>query len=220
MVSRLPRPDADIPSMNNIHILEDGTSIGTNGMSCLFVSPVKKAVRKLLRELIPEKDCGSVTLPINFVKDILKALPPDKKYNGMTEHGSMEEAEHGDVYIHTTDGTNESRMHGRTYRRPFRLHIPFLKSIRKRNGARAIVNLTRLLILLQSIDAIIKTSDDEVPVFIEFTDKGSLIIRGLDPVTGQRVMGIMNQYDYDEQHWLEENKWERDLVPKKQRTKS
>ena len=208
------KADSDIPGLDNIHVRADGSTVASNGITCLLVSPVRKQVEKLLRQIIKKRECGEVTLTSDTVKDIIKNLPSDKKFSGMTEHCSLEDHGEGNIEIHMTDGTRGSSIRGKVYRRPYINYKVFLNALRRKNGVRVVVNLPRLLLLLQTIDKIIKTSDEDNAVFIEFTDKGSVIIRGMDSMTGQRVVAIMNQYDYKEQKWLKENDWEMSLIPK------
>jgi hypothetical protein len=209
----LVKADADIPGLDNIHVREDGSTVASNGVTCLLVSPVRNKVKQLLRSILRRKDCGEVTLTSDTVKDIIKNLPVDKKFGGMTEHCCLEDNGNGNIEIHVTDGVRGGSIRGKVYRRPYIDYGVFLQSLRRKSGIRVVLNLPRFLMLLGVMDKIIKTSDEDNAVFIEFTDKGSVIIRGLDSMTGQRVVAIMNQYDYKEQQWLKENDWEKSLIP-------
>lgn len=213
-VASLVKADSDIPGLDNVHVREDGSTVGSNGVTCMLVSPVRTEVKKILKGILKDRECGSVTLTSDTVKEVLKGLPIDKKFGGMTEHCCLESDGSGDVEIHSTDGTRKSSIKGKVYRRPYIDYTVFLQSLRERGGKRVVVNLPRLLLLLQVIDKIIKTGDEENAVFIEFADNGSIILRGVDKVTGQRVLAVMNQYDNEEQNWLKPDEWEESLVPK------
>jgi hypothetical protein len=212
------KADADIPGLDNIHVRADGSTVASNRVSCLLVSPVKDQVKKLLKQILREKECGAITLTSDTVKDIIKNLGTDKKFGGMAEHCCLEndgEIGDGSVEIYTTDGVKKGKIKGKAYRRPYIDYGVFLQALLRNTKKRVIVNLPRLLVLLQTIDKIIKTGDEDNVIFIEFGNNGEIIIRGLDAMTGQRVVGIMNQYDYKEQKWLPEDKWELSLRPEK-----
>lgn len=217
---QVAKADADIPQLDNVHVMKDGTTVGSNGRGCIIVSPVQKKVKEYLSPILKEHKGESTTITSETVKSVMKDMPPDKKFHGLLEHCDLKVEDDGEIIISLTDGKRERSIRGKAYRRKYIDFSHFTSALTRRSGQKVVVNLTRFILLLQTIDKIVKTGDEENPVFIEFTDQNEIIIRGVDRNSGQRVIGIMSQYIKEEQKWLKENEWEMSLSVRKKKMRS
>ena len=213
--------DKNIPAIDNVHVAEDGSTIGIGGKMMLAVSPVKKEVKLKLNNVLQEKGKGGISIGSETVKAVIKSLPADRQFSGLLEHCNVERSKDDDtqVKITMTDGKRQKSIVGRLYTREF---LPYKKLMRDAMTAssmgnegkslRLVLNLKRLLLLLQTIEKVAPDTSGDNPIWIEFTDKDYIVLRGLNMVTGQRVVGVMSPYEGTEGKWLELDEWEKSFI--------
>jgi len=216
--------DKNIPAIDNVHIAEDGSSIGIGGKMMIAVSPVKREVKEKLKNVLPEKGQGGLTISSETVRSVLKSIPADRQFAGLLEHCNVERLKNdaSSAKITMTDGKRQRSVMGKLYTREF---LPYKNLLRnayscsarseKEGGMRLVLNLKRLLLLLTTIEKVAPDTTGENPVWIEFTKQGYIVIRGVNMVTGQRAVAVMSQYEGTEGKWLELDEWEKSFVEKK-----
>ena len=220
LVVHTTKVDSAIPALDNVHIARDGSTIGVGGKMLLAVSPVDEKVKEKLANILPEEGEGDITISSETVRGILKRFgTADKKYDGLLDHCNIEKTSEGDCRVTQTDGKRRDRFTGKVYRREF---VPYKKVIQpamqnvtgkgKTESKKIVLNLKRLLLLLQTVEKIAPDSSGDSPVWIEFTDNDYIVVRGINMVNGQRTIGIMSSYSGVEGKWLEPNDWELSLA--------
>lgn len=207
--------DKNIPAIDNVHVAEDGSTIGIGGKMMLAVGPVKDEVKRKLKNVLPEKGEGGLTINSDTIRDIIKNIPADKQFYGLREHCNVER-DGDEVLVTMTDGKRKKRTRGRLFPREF---LPYKSLVKKAmetsdsgRSVRIVLNLKRLILLLQTIERAAPDTTGENPVWIEFTDKNYIIIRGLNMINGQRCVAIMSPYEGTEGKWLELDEWERSFL--------
>lgn len=189
--------------LDNVRIEEDGTVITCNGKSIIAVSPVPEDIKKEIP--LTEGDFYGATISSTSIREVIKNIPRDTMFGGRLEFCDVS----GDCTVEMTDGKRRKQISMKTYTRPF---ISFVKVFRmlfwRRDGIRAVVDLKRLALLIESV----KKIAGEVPVFLEVDKRGNIIVRAVHPVTGQRIVGATSSYKGDEGKWLEINNWEKGLT--------
>ena len=214
--------DKNIPALDNVHIAEDGSTVGVGGKMMLAVSPVQKEVKKKLANVLNESGGGNVSVSSETVRTVMRAIPTDKQFHGLLEHCNVEPLEGGEARVTMTDGKRRRNITGKLYPRDF---LPWRKLMREASkvgeqgdSLRLVLNLKRLLLLLQTIEKVAPDTSGDNPVWIEFTDNGYIIIRAVNMINGQRCVGVMSPYEGVEGKWLENGDWERSFLedpPKK-----
>lgn len=208
------RVDSKMPALDNIHIAADGSSVGVGGKMLLAVSPVHADVKKKLSNVLDESGTGeAMTISSETVKSILKRFGADRKFGGLLDHCNIESIGKGECRIVMTDGKRTDKLIGKLYHREYVMYKNMVKVAMetvagKGDGKRIVLNLKRLLLLLNTIDKIAPDSSGDSPVWIEFTPSNYIIIRGLNKVNGQRFMGVMSSYEGIEGKWLDPDSWE------------
>lgn len=217
LVVHTTKVDSAIPALDNVHIAEDGSTVGVGGKMLLAVSPVDGKIKEKLANILDEEGEGGITISSETAKGILKRFgTADKKFDGILDHCNIEKIGGTDCRVTQTDGKRKDRFTGKVYRREF---VPYKNVIRpamvsvtgESDSKKIVLNLKRLLLLLQTIEKIAPDSSGDSPVWIEFTDNDYIVIRGINMINGQRALGIMSSYTGVEGKWLEPNEWERSL---------
>lgn len=205
---KLTKDSKQIPALNNIHVRKDGTTVGASNDIVLCVSPVTSEVKEetVIEESTLDED---VTIPADAVKDALKNIPPDKKFGGLLEHCDLEVINGKGIFT-LKDGKKWRKISANPYKHGFIKFKQILQRVlsNSRASMRVVVNLNRLITLLQTIKEMCPDSTGENPVFIEFTNHNDMILRAVNQKNGQRVLGTMTSYKGVEGKWLEKDEWE------------
>lgn len=207
-----------IPVLNNIHIREDGTTVGSNGKTILAVSPVGAEARATLKDRIGDDELSvPVTVAEETAKDVLKNIPKDTQFKGLLEHCNVKidpESERG-VEFTMTDGKRPKVIKGKRWMRDYiQYEDVFARVAATRKEVKIVLNRRRLMSLLDAIDKACPDSTGNSPVFIEFSDQNDIVVRCINYTNGQKVMGVMQSYKGAEGQWIEETEWERSLCGK------
>lgn len=196
------------PVLNNLHVTEDGSTVAFDGAALLAVSPVLPE----RKEQLPLKDSGStkdITVSTDTIKEVLKALPVDKKFDGSLEHCDLS-AE--GVFTHT-DGPRDHTIKAKVYPRQYIDYKGLLGAAKASPVmARVVLNRDRMAALLALIDKICPDGTGEAPVFLEFTENNDIFMRAINPLNRQRVIAYMTSYKGEEGQWLEEDAWEQHMT--------
>jgi len=216
-VVNVTKLDKNIPALDNVHLAEDGSTVAIGGKMALVVSPVDDKAKKKIENVIEDEGAGGITISSDTVKQIIKDMPADRKFGGLLEHCNIKKLGNGtDVRVTTTDGKRKRSIVGKLFDKDFLPYRELFKvAIEKSNSGdskRIVLNLKRLLILLQTIEKVAPDTSGDNPIWIEFTDNDYVIIRGVNMITGQRCVGVMNSYKNTEGKWLEVNEWERSFL--------
>lgn len=221
------KADDKIPALNNVHIAKDGSTVGIGGKMFLSVSPISEKVRKKIgnifeeRGTIPEK---GLTVTADSVKDVLKSIPADRAYGGLLEHCNIEPVKDDErkCRFTMTDGKERTSKTGKLYTRAYLQYKTLFAEAMKTCTAteeatpgnkRIVLNLKRLIVLLDAIAQVAPDSSGDNPVWVEFTKDNYLIIRAINMTMDQRAIGIMMPFTGVEGKWLEPNEWERSFLP-------
>jgi hypothetical protein len=200
----------DSPILNNLHVTWDGSTVAFDGRALLCVSPVAVEMedKVTLRDTgRPNSETG-VTVSTESVKEVLKNLPVDKKFDGVREHVDLSPA--GVFTI--DDGKREKTITAKVYPRQFVDYKAVLTNAKKSPAvARVVLNGKRLRNLLDMLDKICPDSSGDSPVFLEFTEDNDILIRAVNPLNSQRVVAYMASYKNEEGQWLEEDEWEKNI---------
>ena len=196
--------DKGIPVLNNLRIERDGSTVAVGGKCVVVVSPVRKEVR----ENVPLEETeisDGITVNRETVESVIKNIPKDTMFKGVLEHADVNDK--GAFII--TDGKRHKKISGKLYDREY----VNWKSVFENgeNGMRIVLNRKRLLLLLDTLDKICIDTSGESPVYIEFTDKGDVLLKAINMVNGQRAMALMKTYKSEEGQWLKSDEWERSL---------
>lgn len=217
------RADSNVPMLDNVMIAADGSSCGTSGRSVIVVSPVKEETLDKLKTILPNNCREDIIVSSDTVKEILKTMGSDRQYGGLLEHCNIEavarhnagDSGRAEVKVTLTDGKRAKTITGARYTRGY---VPYQKIVTKavdsakKKSVRVVVNMKRLGHLLETIQKICPDGAGESPLFMEFGDAGEIIIRSINFVNGQRVIGIMSSYQGQEGKWLEYDAWEKQFL--------
>ena len=217
-IVRVTKDDKQQARLNTLHITEDGSTVASNGRAILAVSPVSEEREKQF----PIKRNGDereedITLPAQFVKEILKNLPKDLMFKGVLEHCIIENIDDDAVVVYVTDGKRTNSIKGQKHRQRYLSYGDVIGQAINDSSSRtrAVLNLKRLLTLLSTIDKVCPDSTGETPVYLEFTKDNDDIVRGYNRKTGQDIVAVMMSYkDYKDikgKFHINE-KWESGLI--------
>lgn len=197
------------PVLNNVYF-EDGMTVAFNGQTIAVVGPVQEATREEV--FVTETPNSSMTISAETVKEVLKNLPVDKLTGGLLEHCDVDPH----AVFRLTDGKRKRTIAGKVYKRDY---IPFRTVLQKARESEVVqrieLNRHRLRTLLEFMDKACPDASGEAPVYLEFTSNHDVIMRAVNPRTGQRALGYMSSYKDGE--WLEPDSWERNLTSEKPR---
>ena len=202
-----------IPVLNNIHITEDGTVIGSNGKTILLISPVGKEVRDALSPRIgDDKLEQSLTISEEAILDVYKNIPKDSKFKGLLEHCNVNPVGDASVEFKMTDGKRPKMIKGRRWTREYINYQDVLSRVHSmKKSVRVVLNRKRLLGLLEAVDKACPDSTGSSPVYLEFSEDNDIIVRAINYSNSQRALGIMQSYKGAEGDFLDEDEWEKGI---------
>jgi hypothetical protein len=205
-----------IPVLNNIHIRQDGTTVGSNGKTILAVSPVSMEARATLKDRIGDDALlvEGVTVAEETAKDVLKNIPKDIQFKGLLEHCNVKvdaESERG-VEFTMTDGKRPKVIKGKRWVRDYiQFEEVFARVAKTRKAVQVVLNRRRLMSLLEAVDKACPDSSGNSAVYLEFSSENDIVVRSVNYTNGQRVMGVMQSYKGTEGQWLDDTEWEKSL---------
>jgi len=212
LVVEITKDDNKIPALNNVLVRKDGTTVGANGLCIIAVSPVSKDVKNNV--ILEETICGDGIVPAETVKDVIKNIPLDKIFKGLLEHCDFGVSGVKGIF-NVKDGKKTRKITGNLYRHGYIKYKEILKRVmRKMSGVRVILNMKRLLSLLNTINKMCPDSSGDTPVFIEFTKDNHIYIKAINKTTGQKVIATMTSYDFVDEDWIQKDEWEKDFIRK------
>lgn len=200
----------DSPILDNLHIAKDGTTVAFDGRALLAISPVTQEMQEkvTLTDTGPHANEQGITVSTESVKEVLKNLPLDKKFNGIREHVDLSP----DGVFTIDDGKREKTIRAKVFPRPFINYRTLLRNAKQSPvSVRVVLNGKRLRNLLDMLNKACPDDSGESPIFLEFTQDNDIILRTINPINSQRALGYMTSYKGAEGQWLEEDMWERKL---------
>lgn len=212
LIYKMTSQDKSIPILDNVFICKDGSSVASNGMSAILISPVDAA---MLEHVIVEDSGGldEVLVSTESIKEVLKNLPKDTKFAGVLEHCSVGIGRGGKCKFKVYDGKRTRAIDVKHHKKSYIDYRKTLKTVRdKKVSVSTAINLSRLNGLIAVINEICVDSSHDTPVYIDFTSDGDILIRCLDYKTKQRVIAVMKAYDGVEGNVPELSSWERDVL--------
>ena len=223
----IPQADKGIPVLNNVHVTGDGATIAANSKSVVAVSPITDIVRKSLPLKDTEDvvsgpdDGGGFSISIALAKEVCNAMPPDVTFGGLTEHTVISPEENGELKFETTDGKRKKHIVGKKFDRKYIAYQDFLKKMfsAEERKVKLIFNRKRLLTLIQVLEKLCSDKTGHSLVFMEVTKDNELILRSLNPRTGQHVTSFMTSYAQSEEEWIENDDWEKQFSSQKKMAK-
>ncbi len=217
-VVRVADVDKGNSLLANIHIAKDGSTVATNQKVFLAVSPVEDGIKKNvpLVDVTGGLEKDGCTIPAETIKEVLKNIPKDTKFGGLLEHTKLTNGGKRSVNFEITDGKRLRNIKGKKFPRKYIAYEKFLKDCLGdgvdgggEKKIRTVVNLKRLLSLLNAVDKICPDSTGENPVFISFTSDNRIIVRAVNQKTGQRAVGFVFAFENEKDSWLDFNDWEK-----------
>ena len=209
----ITKDDNKVPALNNVLVRKDGTTVGANGLCVICVSPVLKEIKDNV--IVEESVCGDGIVPAETVKDVLKNIPEDKLFKGLLKHCDFNIIESKGVFTLSSKVKGGKRIKGNLYKHAYIKYKEIVKRVmRKMSGVRVILNLKRLLSLLNTINKMCPDSSGDCPVFIEFTEDNHILIKAINKTTGQKVIATMTSYKHTDEDWIERDKWEKGFIRK------
>lgn len=212
-VVALTKHDKNIPQLNNIRIEEDGSTIGASGRSIMVVSPVQNEIRKRLEAVLEDSGMSEMTVSAETITEVEKAIPADKTFKGMLEHCDVKKLGAREVKFTIYTQKRKKVIMGQLFPRAY---INWKEMVREACASpvvnRVVLNVGRLISLLQVAQKIVGDSSGENAVFLEFTEDNDVIVRGRDATSGQRIIGVMSSYVNQEEQWLSMDEWERKVT--------
>lgn len=203
-------PDKDIPVLDCLFIEHEGTTVAGSRKAILCVSPVDDEIKEAVQ--LRESKCSAVSVSSETIKDVLKIVPRDLKYGGLLEHVDVRETEKGVIFT-TTDGKRQKQIAGKVVDHRYTNYREIVKkALTSRESKQIVLNRKRLLALLDTMEKICPDGSGKSPIYIEFSERGDIILRCENRKTRQRVIGIMWSYSGVEGKWLELNDWEKGFV--------
>ena len=212
-IVNLTTVDKKIPILDCIRIESDGTTVAGNGKSFMVVSPVSDEIQK---KLVFYNEFKEDSLPVNITststKKMMQSITSNKDYNGMLEHAVITSKEEGKVEFVLYDGAQHHFIEGKVNPMPYAPYKKlYQRALSNKKEIQVVVNAKRLLPLIETMLKVSQDASDFSPMFIEFTDEKDIIIRMMNPKTGQRCIGLMWSYKGNEAKWLEPDQWEEEL---------
>lgn len=212
LIHRMTKQDKGIPMLDNVHFEGDGTSIATNGLAVVTVSPVQEKMREQVI-LEDKSDSSDITISSESVKEVLKSLPKDTKYSGILEHCIIENTGSGKAKFRLSDGKRKRSIEIKTYDNEY---IGYNKVLQKsyqdnENNVKTAVNLSRLLSVLSTISECCPDTSYQTPVFMEYNSDGNIIFRATNQKNGQQIIAVMKSYHGSEGKIPKLSEWERKM---------
>ncbi|OGU55465.1 MAG: hypothetical protein A2V66_11860 [Ignavibacteria bacterium RBG_13_36_8] len=205
---RVTKSDRKISALDNVHFRKDGSTIGTNGVSVIAISPVDERIKKHT-VFTDAKDINvDCTVNAESVLEIIKVLGKDTKFGGVLELIDFDGEK-----IQLNDGRKNKTFEVCKYTREY---IPYkevfteaYKGLREGETFTAI-NLQRLVVLLSCLNEICGDTTQNTILYMQITKRGDIIFRTREK-RGQRIIAIVKAYDSDEGRLPELTKWEKDI---------
>jgi hypothetical protein len=212
-VVAMTKQDKNIPQLNNVHLAADGSTVGASGRSTMVVSPVQNEIRKRLESILEDSGMSEMTISAETINEVMKAIPADKTFKGMLEHCDVKKLSDREVKFTIYTQKRKKVIMGQLFPRSY---IHWKEVIQEACASkvvnRVVLNVGRLITLLQVAEKIIGDSSGENAVFLEFTEDNDVIVRGRDATSGQRLIGVMSSYVNKEEQWLRMDQWERNIT--------
>lgn len=200
----LTRVDKNIPVLDCVNVLSDGTTVAGNGRSFMIVSKVDKDIQERLRKIYGDNKSERVNVSSMTIREVLKNLPADRKYGGMLEHADIVSKDGKKVQFTIYDGARKRSIDGRvnpsTYP-PF--EKLFSRALNNKQKIKLVLNAKRLLSLLETIVKCSGDTSDFSPIYVEFTTENEMIVRMTNPKTNQECIGLMLPYTENEAPWTD-----------------
>lgn len=188
--------DKDMPLLNNVHVSADGSTVAANRRATIAV------------EGLSTPTGSSVTIAAETIKEVLKALPSDKRFGDLLDNVKLSCSSGAAVFVFN-DGVRSRSIEARTYKHGFIDYRERFRRASTDSSYNVVINRKRLLSVLQALEKIAPDSSGEFPLFLEFT-RTHLLIRLQHPKTGQHIVCAIVLSEVDQ--WLERNKWEESLT--------
>jgi hypothetical protein len=211
----ITKTDKDQPLLDNVHITPLGDTVGANGSAVVAVQnmQLKSGSAKMY-----SGDVGC-TISAGTVREVLKALPNDKRFGDLLDRVEMKD-EDGKIVFGFSDGIRERSIEAKKYPYGYVKYQEVFKHAYEektshpavRSGTSFIVNRKRLLSVLSALDKIAPDSSGVFPLFVDVLDD-QLLIRLEHPRTKQRVVCAVHLSQTDKM--LDVNEWEKGLAGSK-----
>ena len=200
--------------MCGVKVEADGTTVATDGLGMIIVEPVREEAVQLtgLGEL-KRLARGGVVFAASVFKRALRNLPGGKASGGVgMQYAAI--TDRGDDRLElTTAGMGQPEERVSDY--PLVGEFMDWRGFVRRNcasgsgvGMRVTVNRKLLIKLLTVMD---KACPDPVgydAVFIEVRDGRALMLKGVNYVSNQRVLGLVMPLKLEAGKWLPQSDWE------------
>lgn len=216
--------DKHIPLMNVVCIEPDGSVVATNGKVIAAVSPVSPemcAAVPLSGKGLEDTFGQQLVLSAGTVREIVKAIPRDTQFKGILEHCSVRLTPSTSVVtVEVTDGKRRNTMTVRTVAPKWIEYKAVFKNAWDRgaeepaDGWRVVLNRKRTALMVEMIERVCPYDGDFAPVYWEFARNGNVIVRALNELTGQRMIGVLSAVTGAGAAWMEMSDWERKMVRK------
>ena len=204
----LTAKDKAMPIVDNIHIAPDGTVIGACGNGAVAVSPVLSKVKDKLHLKSTTLKEG-VTISSDTAKKLLRNVPNDTVFGGLLEHLDVVSQGGPNVHFVMHDGKQETNISGTKFPGKYiDWETLISRSIQSETHKRVIINRARLKLLLETLEKVCPDTSGESPVYMDFTKDDDIIVRAKNLKNGQRCIGVMKTYRYNEEAWINESNWE------------
>jgi len=197
-------------AINGVHFSEDGSTIATDGMALISISPVDQKLTSFPAVGgFSEPGEDGVTLDPETVDQVLRNLPkgrPEMCLAAMTQNSK------GQVELTTTDLRQTQRVVGQRRRERF----PEWKSVLREAAGKArktriCLDRKKLMSLLATIDTACGRGADSV-VYLELGEEGdAVLLRAENRMTGQRIVAMMSPIN-TRGRWLRPSRWERRVL--------
>jgi hypothetical protein len=207
-VLNITREDKGTPALNVIYLDPDGTTTSLSRSALVTVSPVTKETKAKTKHLTETPLNEMIILSGDTAAEIIKNIPKDTMFKGTLEH--IDVSGEGVATIH--DGKQVKTIKGKVMNvKPMPYKEILKNSLNKKSPVRSVVNLARLKLLLETMERFCNEATGEIPVYVEFADDFSIILRAENPRYGQRIISVMTSYKGSEGNWLQESEWENKL---------
>lgn len=207
------------PALHQVHVDEDGTTVGSDGTIIMAVEPVTEEPQAM-PEFEDEQEAPPQGLGImpGVVDKVLRNIPKgnlglELGYAVLTHH----DVENREVSMATTNLNQTQVTEGKLSPAPFPEWKGVLRAAKKAQvqsggGVRVCIDRRALINLLKAMDK--ACPDPDNAVFIEFApeaEKQGLMLRAESVQTGQHCIGYLLPLD-TQGEWLLMNKWERKVL--------
>ena len=205
--------DKQIPVLDTVRIEADGTVVGSNREVVLCVSPVKAEVEAKLP--LKSKGDTAVTLSSDTVRDAIKYIGVDKKFEGLLEHCDVSVAD-GNAVLTMYDGKRTKALQAKPYPKDYYDYKDLLRTVNAKGiKARVLLNRKRLTLMLETLNRVCQDGSDFAFLFAEFTNDGDMVVKSINRKTGQRVLGVVRGVPVKsvDTQWLASDPWQDRLLP-------